>query len=70
MAERAVSVPAEGEMDDETFVKHMNLRHHDSLGGLSQLVFQWISPYVLECYRKFHHQLHAVRIDLDHEHNT
>jgi len=63
-----VVVPSAGNMDDETFAKHMNLRHFESLGGLSRLEPRVMSAYVMLCYRKFHRQLHLLRTDLGHEH--
>ena len=62
----AVVVPSE-EMDDRTFVRHMNKRHRDSLGGLARL-WETCDPYVTECYRVFHMQLHRLRLDIGHEH--
>lgn len=54
-------------MDTFDFVRHMNLRHGDSLGGLTHLSDK-LGDYVEECYRIFHDRLHKVRIDLEHEH--
>ncbi len=53
-------------MDQDTFQKHMNARHGDSLGGLSEL--KLTSVQVLLCYRAFHNKLHEFRPDLAHEH--
>lgn len=64
---RKVTVPDADEMDDATFILHFNKRHKDSLGGLAGLLPS-IQPYVLSLYRAFHRRLHAIRIDLDHEH--
>ncbi len=61
-------VPAADDMDDDTFVLHFNKRHRDSLGGLTALRLQFLTPYVMECYRIFHERLHRVRIDLNHKH--
>jgi predicted transcriptional regulator len=66
-----VQVRAVSEMDDETFIKHFNARHADSLvgsGGTGQLVAEHLSEAVMEPYRAFHRQLHRTRIDLDHYH--
>lgn len=49
------------------FIRHMNYRHKDSLGGLSFLPYN-IGDYVENCYRIFHDRLHSVRVDLEHEH--
>lgn len=54
------------EMNDDTFIKHMNHRHDDSLGGLKQLTY--VGKLVVVCWRAYHEQLHALRIDLEHEH--
>jgi hypothetical protein len=60
------------EMDDETFAKHMSLRHADSLGGLPQLTFSDSSrpgPNApAAAWRAFHRRLHLLRIDLPHGH--
>lgn len=55
------------EMDSGDFAKHMTHRHLDSLGGLTYLSDN-LGDYVEELYRVFHDRLHAVRIDLEHEH--
>lgn len=54
-------------MDTSGFVRHMNYRHKDSLGGLIFLSDN-LGDYVEECYRIFHDRLHVVRVDLEHEH--
>jgi hypothetical protein len=61
-----VRVPAAENMDTEIFLKHMNLRHRESLGGLTYLGRQ--TPYLEKCWRSFHEHLHRWRTDLDHEH--
>ena len=61
-----VVVPAE-DMDDETFVRHMNKRHRSSLGGLPYL-WETCDPYVTSCWRAFHEQLHRWHITIRHEH--
>lgn len=54
------------EMDDETFIKHMNKRHKDSLGGLPSL---WMTDDATHrIWRAFHRRLHQLRVDLRHEH--
>lgn len=57
------------EMDSDNFAKHMTFRHNDSLGGLRFLSSN-LGDYVEELYRIFHDRLHAVRVDLEHEHAT
>jgi len=60
------TVPHADDMDDETFCRHMNLRHRDSLGGLDSL---WVVPDVIDAWRFFHKRLHHLRqMDYDHEH--
>jgi hypothetical protein len=51
------TVPSADEMNDDIFIRHFNLRHTDSLGGLKALPFI-MDPYVLGCYRSFHSWLH------------
>lgn len=62
-----VLVDAEHEMNDRTFVLHMNKRHRESLGGLPHL-WETCDPYVTSCWRAFHTQLHRWRLDLGHRH--
>lgn len=62
-----ILVPDADEMDSEIFGKHMTHRHLDSLGGLTYLPDD-LGEYVEGLYRIFHDRLHAVRIDLEHEH--
>jgi hypothetical protein len=59
-------VPADN-MDDETFIKHVNKRHSDTV---SDLKFLWDTgnPDVTEAWRAFHDRLHRLRIDLTHYH--
>ena len=65
MATRQVVVDAD-EMSDRTFIRHMNTRHADSLGGLPSL---WVTtPEVHEAWRAYHDRLHELRIDIPHEH--
>jgi hypothetical protein len=61
-----VVVPAD-EMDDATFIRHMNKRHRNSLGGLPYL-WETCDPYVTACWRAFHEQLHRWHITIRHEH--
>jgi hypothetical protein len=62
-------VPDADDMSTDTFAKHFTLRHGDSLGGLSWLD-PAISKYVEGLYRAFHARLHAIRVDLGHDHAT
>jgi hypothetical protein len=65
-----VIVPSADDMSSDIFVKHMNKRHQESLGGMSELVQRHLNKYVEECYRIFHDRLHKVHVRtvLDHEH--
>lgn len=60
------------DMSHEHFARHMSLRHRDSLGGLSELNFGYISmdhdESVVMAWRAFHRRLHALRLDLSHVH--
>jgi len=51
-------------MDYLIFKKHLELRHAESLGGQTKLR----PDYNDEHYALFHNRLHAVRLDLDHDH--
>ena len=76
---RIVTVPAADDMDDKTFIKHFNLRHSGSLRGLEHLSLEFLTPYVILCYRTYHDWLHrpdsafahlypSRKPDLDHDH--
>jgi hypothetical protein len=66
---KVVTVPSADQMSTEIFVRHMNLRHVDSLGGLTELP-EDITPAVEQLYRSFHARLHLLRLrsELRHEH--
>jgi len=53
-------------MESEVFQKHMEKRHRESLGGLTEL--RLTTAYLVQCYRSFHRKLHQFRPDLLHEH--
>jgi hypothetical protein len=54
-------------MDTDTFIKHMEYRHADSLGGLRYLNFP--TDYVEGCWRTFHEALHHFRLTrFNHDH--
>jgi hypothetical protein len=55
------------DMNNETFCKHMSIRHQDSLAGMSELPVR-TDEYTLGCYRAFHLRLHETRVDLEHSH--
>jgi hypothetical protein len=65
--ERAL-VRAIENMDDETFVKHMEARHGDSLGYMIGLKTILSDHHLLRLWQLYHMQLHRFRIDLKHEH--
>lgn len=62
----ALLVTSARKMDDETFAKHMQLRHPESCGYLKRIPTG--KPYLMVMWRAFHNQLHKFRIDLNHEH--
>lgn len=63
--ESAVRVPNADDFPDDIFIKHMNLRHADSIGGLHSL---WlINGSVTDAWRAFHDRLHTAGIH-DHYH--
>lgn len=64
-----VLVTSEGNMDDRTFRKHMNLRHPESLGYLGDLKPRpSLDAHMMVLWRIYHGALHRFRIDLAHEH--
>lgn len=64
----AVEVPDADDMDDETFLKHLDKRHSEdtktetALHKHPHIQQAWVGPY-----RSFHEYLHANN-DYDHEH--
>lgn len=54
-------------MTAANFGLHMTHRHPDALAGMPELVFKRESD-VSQAYRAFHRRLHALRIDIPHEH--
>lgn len=68
-AEKVVVVKHIDDMDDNSFELHMNNRHSDSLGGLSDISFAHATTYVVHCWRLFHKTLHRLRQGaITHEH--
>jgi hypothetical protein len=53
-------------MSTETFARHMEARHPESLAGVPVLWFS--SDYVEKCYRAFHRQLHRFLAFPTHRH--
>lgn len=65
-----VEVPDADDMDDETFLKHLDKRHAEDTGVEKQLHSHphiqqaWVGPY-----RSFHEYVHRTNPDgYDHEH--
>jgi len=59
------------DMDDETFVAHMNKRHRSSLGGLPYLwvVNAGMNDGAMRAWRAFHKRLHEIQARrYKHEH--
>jgi hypothetical protein len=54
-------------MDRATFAKHFNARHGDSLADLAGLPEDMVFE-VEQMYRAFHKNLHASRVDYEHDH--
>ena len=63
-----VTVPAEPGMSHDIFIKHMNHRHLGSIQNIKGGLPDGINKTIEDLYRRFHAQLHATRIDLDHIH--
>ena len=64
-----VEVPNAWDMDDETFIKHLELRHADEC-RIERVVARHNTHVWLPMYRKFHDKLHelATPDQYDHEH--
>lgn len=71
MADRGefTTVRAAEDMPREDFCRHMDMRHSESLGGLTGVPL-FMSDYVERCWRAFHTQLHRLRLQehIDHDH--
>lgn len=67
--EDVVAVPEAIEMDDETFLKHLDARHrHEvqqekSLAKSPHIMTAWVSAY-----RAFHQRLHEIATPGQHDH--
>ena len=68
MSDKTQVQPA-SQMSPADFIRHMNARHHDSLGGMTSLP-DTINPDMVKTYRAFHERLHQTRLDYDHEHRS
>jgi hypothetical protein len=66
-----VTVPSIDDMDDDTFCRHMDARHSESLSNAGPLSAhpdrapEWVLPY-----RAYHDRLHDIAVpgQYDHEH--
>jgi hypothetical protein len=67
-AEEVVTVKSADSMSDSDFERHMNMRHHDSLGNLGRVDFAHTTAYVIHCWRMFHKSIHRIRVGINHEH--
>jgi hypothetical protein len=64
-----ITVRNPDDMGTDNFIKHMEYRHKDSLGGLRYLNFP--TDYVEECWRTFHDTLHRLHLyNLNHYHGN
>lgn len=64
-----VWVPDPDEMDDETFLKHLDKRHGEDTGVEHALhKFPHIQQAWVKQYRAFHEYLHRTKEFDDHEH--
>lgn len=67
MMREIVRVPAAEDMDDETFLKHLELRHKQDTKVEGYLhrhqVPEWIG-----LYRAFHNRVHEIAVPGQHDH--
>ena len=67
-------VPHPDDMDLELFIKHFAARHADSLPKDYRLSSANMTPYVEDCWRRFHERLHRLRTGpnggYEHEHKV
>ncbi len=67
--EDVVSVPMAHDLDDETFLKHLDARHSDevkqekALAKSPHIMVAWVSAY-----RAFHQRLHDIAAPGQHDH--
>lgn len=68
--DEVVEVPLSGEMDDETFLKHLEHRHARECKFEKTPVARKATSAWLPTYRAFHEQLHkqAIPGQYNHEH--
>lgn len=62
-----VEVPAADEMDDETFIKHLEHRHSDEC-KIERVVARHNTHVWLPMYRKFHDRLHSLATPGQYDH--
>lgn len=62
-----VSVPKIEEMDDETFLKHLELRHAEEYKIQGEMHRHAIDKWV-NMYRIFHERLHRIAMPGQHDH--
>jgi hypothetical protein len=64
-----VTVPEASDMDDETFLKHLDARHSSEVKQEKALAK---SPHIMEAwvknYRAFHQRLHDIAAPGQHDH--
>ena len=70
--EEVVRVPHPDDMDLETFIKHFGARHQDNLPEGYKLSTNGMTPYVEDCWRRYHERFHRLRLGAhggyDHDH--
>lgn len=65
--DEVVEVPDAGEMDDETFIKHLELRHADECRIENYLSRNAIGAWI-GAYRAFHDRLHLIAVPGQYNH--
>lgn len=63
----AVEVPDAWDMDDETFIKHIELRHAVECKVEGYIARHAVSAWI-RVYRVFHDRLHAIAKPGQHDH--
>lgn len=66
-----ITVPSTDDMNDDTFLKHLDKRHRADTGVSGYLAKHPAKAEVwISAYRAFHKRLHAITMDgtFDHEH--
>lgn len=67
-----VTVQSADRMDRATFCKHMSTRHAEKIADLPGLDPDLLDEYTEACWRAYHRQLHALRLqeNVDHDHGV